>query len=815
MPAMAVAAAVLLAGSTWAQCPNDDSFEDNDDCATANVASTGLTAGLAVHGTSNVTTGSDDDFWIIQAVPAGELLTVDVLFADVTGDIDLRLYDDPACSNSVDGAGSVSDNEQVSVTNASGAPQDYYLRVFMWSTHACNDYSLQVTVAPDPCFAPIDDGFDDNDSCATAAVLGSGMSAGLFVSDTDVDYYLITVPANDILTVDVAYSTASADVDLHLFDDLACAHQVDILVPSDGTGQVTHTNASGAVVTYVLKAEVVVGQGCNNYSLNVLLSPDPCLTGADDGFEDNDSCGSAAFLPGGTTVGLFANELDADYYLISVAANDLLTVDVSYSTANGDVDLYLYDAPGCVNEVDVDFTVGGTGQVSHTNSSGAAATFVLVARLEPGEDCNNYDLNIVSVPDPCLTFGDDSFEDNDTCATATSLSAGLTSGLRMFGQAIAVDDDYWVVQNVPTGMILTVDAVFVDADGDIDMQLFDDPACTSQIDGSGSFSDNESVSVNNSSGTAQDYYVRLYPVGATFECNEYDLQVTGIPDPCVAAVDDALEPNDSCGAATLLGGGSNTDLFVSKADEDYYVVSLPDGDTLDVHIDFLHTNADTDLYLFDAADPDCGNVNGAWLDRGFSVTDFEDVAYTNTSGSTMSITILVHVYVNTPGECNTYDMDITGSAGVFATPFCFGDGFGVACPCANESKAGAGEGCQWSGGVGAILSASGSNVIANDDLVLTTTQARPNQPSMLVQGSSIIGAPFKDGVLCMGNPTERVEVVILDASGVGSSASSIVTEGSVSPGDTRYYQQWFRDPGGISPCGTGSNFTQGLTISWI
>jgi hypothetical protein len=151
-----------------------------------------------------------------------------------------------------------------------------------------------------------------------------------------------------------------------------------------------------------------------------------------------------------------------------------------------------------------------------------------------------------------------------------------------------------------------------------------------------------------------------------------------------------------------------------------------------------------------------------------------------------------------------------------AESLCFGDGASAGpCPCLNESTLGAGEGCNNSNGVGAVLSFSGTNSVANDDAVFTMTQGIAGQTSMLVQGGSLVMTPFKDGILCVGVPTERVEPITLDGSGSGTSTGSIVTNGNVLPGQTRYYQQWYRNPGGISPCGTGSNFSQALKVDWI
>ncbi len=150
-------------------------------------------------------------------------------------------------------------------------------------------------------------------------------------------------------------------------------------------------------------------------------------------------------------------------------------------------------------------------------------------------------------------------------------------------------------------------------------------------------------------------------------------------------------------------------------------------------------------------------------------------------------------------------------------PFCFGDGTdGVPCPCQNASAFESDEGCVNSLGHGAILSATGSTSVLADDLQLHVAQGIPAQPGVVLQGAMPIAVPFKDGKLCMGFPTERLEVIWFDAGGDALSAESIVQGGNVSgPGVTTYYQAWYRDPGGVSPCREDSNLSSGLRVDWM
>ncbi len=155
-----------------------------------------------------------------------------------------------------------------------------------------------------------------------------------------------------------------------------------------------------------------------------------------------------------------------------------------------------------------------------------------------------------------------------------------------------------------------------------------------------------------------------------------------------------------------------------------------------------------------------------------------------------------------------------------ATSFCSGDGSAAGCPCGNVGAAGFG--CaNFVFAPGARIAASGNagTSIPTDTLVLTASNI-PG-PGLFFQGTGQfgggLGLAFGDGLLCAGGTITRLGVVFPTGNSAsypgGLTPSPIHVAGSVSSGDVRHYQCWYRDANAFCTSAT-FNLTQGLTLTF-
>ena len=157
--------------------------------------------------------------------------------------------------------------------------------------------------------------------------------------------------------------------------------------------------------------------------------------------------------------------------------------------------------------------------------------------------------------------------------------------------------------------------------------------------------------------------------------------------------------------------------------------------------------------------------------------------------------------------------------GSFDYNYCFGD---LGCPCGNDGDFG--RGCAHNGSAGgpqgAALSTAGPGAVSAEEFFSLRAEGLvPNQPGLYFQGNNAVnggsGAPFGDGLRCVGGGVVRLQVAVADSDGKSSTSIGIATKGGVSWGDVKRYQLWYRTPGANSPCASGFNLTNGVEVYWL
>jgi len=165
---------------------------------------------------------------------------------------------------------------------------------------------------------------------------------------------------------------------------------------------------------------------------------------------------------------------------------------------------------------------------------------------------------------------------------------------------------------------------------------------------------------------------------------------------------------------------------------------------------------------------------------------------------------------------------ITESAGTLcgppATPICFGDGTGLACPCLPNGSAGNGCANSLNPNGGNLLS-SGTASIANDTFTLLGS-GMPNASALYFQGTSVAGRGngvlFGDGIRCSAGTIIRLGTKpnVGGISQYPAGAETIISvRGLNASGDFRVYQVCCRNAAAFCTVNT-FNLTNAASVTW-
>jgi subtilisin family serine protease/subtilisin-like proprotein convertase family protein len=558
---------------------------------------------LSIHAPGN------EDYYRFTPGMSGTL-TADVLFKHSAGDINAALYD--ADETLLAAATSTSDHERIFYPVTSG--EVYYLRVYGEGRAVNPFYSLELNVSE----TPMGDRFEPNDSRENAHEFGEITSVeyadlSIHLPGND-DFYRFSPAIAGALAADVLFSHVAGDLDAVLYD--SSGNRLTYSESRTNNERIVWNVTAGT--TYYLQIYGYQGAVNPSYGLHILVSQSPIA----DRFEPNDGFTTATDF--GPLAGRVEPSLSIhaanndDYYRWTAETAGVLTAEVLFRNADGDIDVELYDAARTL----LRSSASATDNERVVWNVSAGATYFLRVYGYNGTTNRNYSISLDVVPAPA----GDRFEPNDNFDQATDLGpigSRTESALSIHSPH---NNDYYRFTSSITG-ILEADVLFSDAAGDLDAELYN--GARTLLKSSASSGDNERIMWAVTAG--QTYYVLVHGfLGDTNPSYTLQLGVTEAPP------GDRYESNDSFAEATDWGvvlNRTETDLSIHLPDnDDYYRFNAGLTGTLMADLLFDDAAGDLDLVLY--------NSNRTRLRTSDSDTDNEQIRFSVIAGQTYYLRVL-------------------------------------------------------------------------------------------------------------------------------------------------------------------------------
>lgn len=348
-----------------------------------------------------------------------------------------------------------------------------------------------------PAVAPIcppDDGFEENDTRATAAPLPSGQEVEAIFCGGEDDWFALEVESGCLLEVRLRLDPRLGDLDLSLYGPdgslvgasttIGELERVSVTTLASGTYSARVRGGAGTTARYRVRMTATCAAD--------LSCP------ADDPLEDNDDQESARPIANNTPVAGIICPEDEDWFSFQAPPGCVAVADLAYThRSGGDLDLRFVRPDGTNGGYSL-----GVDDDERALEGGTAAGPLSVRVYGVGQATNTYRLQVARVCEADLACpADDPFEPNDERTAA----ARLFPPADVPATACGADEDWYRV-GISAGCTLDVTVTFSDDDGDIDLELRN--GSNTLLASSRSSTDDEELSYTAESATTA--YLRVY-----------------------------------------------------------------------------------------------------------------------------------------------------------------------------------------------------------------------------------------------------------------------------------------------------------------
>ncbi|MCA9000530.1 MAG: hypothetical protein KDB61_01310 [Planctomycetes bacterium] len=379
------AAGACVFNAQVCDCDHGDGYEDND------AATTAIPLIPGKYDLLNVVPG-DPDYFLLE-IPAGQRAMIELVGTGTNYDASLS-----------DISGNLLPPE-----NGSGAVDRYWryvnttgLRTWLTfrmegQTAFCTNYGLRFHLETDDCTIRLDDGFEDNDTCATPTLLTPGVYKGLLGSFADPDVYAVQVPVGMVLTVFGEMPGLPSGVTNYLGSPyLTCGPSVIEANFQYGRLDYHNVSANSELVHFRVQPYHFPTFDCFSYDLSVHLDVDTCQALGPDPFDLD----VTPVFTNGIYADLVASNKTPDEYRFCVSPGATVSLDTVFESPDSWLQLRLEDSNGAALALAGSPSRESTG-LTWTNSTSEAiqARLFVVLHISGRRECANYDLIVQGLCD--------------------------------------------------------------------------------------------------------------------------------------------------------------------------------------------------------------------------------------------------------------------------------------------------------------------------------------------------------------------------------------------------------------------------------